>query len=181
MRQVSVDARDRLARKRKDDVKFVKQVPLHLRETLKQKRKATTLDNYNHVSKKSKNEDVTFIKQVPIHPRERMKRLAKIDHKVHFIKEVGTTKPKKLQVKRKIDKMKNINDQIGVANENTENLMLGEFNFDPKRILNKTLISDTSVVDEEMIIDRIIDAINDPFNDKYWIEHKPGTNYFTLD
>ena len=181
MRQVSVDARDRLARKRKDDVKFVKQVPLLLRERLKQKRKATTLDNYNHVSKKSKNEDVTFIKQVPIHPRERMKRLAKIDHKVHFIKEVGTTEPKKLQVKRKIHKMKNINDQIGVANENTENLMPREFNVDPKRILNKTLISDTSVVDEEMIIDRIIDAINDPFNDKYWIEHKPGTNYFTLD
>ena len=58
--------------------------------------------------------------------------------------------------------------------------MTGEFNFDPKEILNKTLIFDTSTVDEEVIIDRIIDAINDPFNDKYWIEQKPGTNYFTL-
>ena len=35
------------------------------------------------------------------------------------------------------------------------------------------------MVDEEVIIDRIIDAINDPFNDKY-IEYKPGVNYFTL-
>ena len=36
--------------------------------------------------------------------------------------------------------MKNINNQIRAANENTENLMLGEFNFDPKRIINKTYI-----------------------------------------
>ena len=37
-----------------------------------------------------------------------------------------------------------------------------------------------SMVDEEVIMDRIIGAINDPFNDKDWIEHKPGTNYFTF-
>ena len=43
--------------------------------------------------------------------------------------------------------------------------MLREFNFDPKRILNKTLIFGTSIIDEEIIIDRIIDTINDPFND----------------
>ena len=96
-----------------------------------------------------------------------MQRLAKIDEKVHFIKERASTKPKKLvQTKRKINKMKNINDQIMAANENTENLMLGEFNFDTKKILNKT--------------DRIIDAINNPYNDEYWIEHKPGINCFTL-
>ena len=35
-------------------------------------------------------------------------------------------------------------------------------------------------MDEEIIIDRIIDAINNPYNDEYWIEHKPGTNYFKL-
>ena len=45
--------------------------------------------------------------------------------------------------------------------------MIGEFNFNPKEILNKTLIFDTSKVDEEVIIDGIIDAIKDPFNDKY--------------
>ena len=58
--------------------------------------------------------------------------------------------------------------------------MLGEFNFDPKQIFNKTLTFDTSLIEEEIIIDIIIDAINDPYNDIYWIEHKAGTNYFTL-
>ena len=76
--------------------------------------------------------------------------------------------------------MKNINDQIRAANQNTGNLMVGEFNFDPKEILNKKPIFDSTIIDEEIIIDRIIDAINDLFNYKYWIEHKPGTNYFVL-
>ena len=43
------------------------------------------------------------------------------------------------------------------------------------------MIFDTWVVDEEVILDRIIDVINDPFNEKYWIEHKPGNNYFILE
>ena len=104
--------------------------------------------------KKCKNEDVTFIKQVPLHLPKKLQRLAEIDEKVHFTKERASTKPKKfVQTKRKINKMKNINDQVMAANENTENLMLGEFNFDTKKILNKT--------------DRIIDAINNPYNDEY--------------
>ena len=49
-----------------------------------------------------------------------------------------------------------------------------------KKKLSKTLLFDTSTIDEEVIIDKIIDDINDPFNDKYWIEHVPGTDYFTL-
>ena len=110
-----------------------------------------------------------------------MKRLEKINEKVTIVKEVASAKPKILvKTKTNTDKMKNINRKTKAANENTRNLMIGEFNFDPKEILNKTLIFDTSMVDEEVIIGRIIDAINDPFNDKYWIEHKPGTNYFTL-
>ena len=181
LKQEPIHPRDRLARKTKDDVKFVKKVPLHPRERLKGKRKSTTIDNYIHLSKKSKNEDVTLIKQVPLHWRERMKRLAKINDKVHFIKEVSSTKPKNLvKAKRNIDKMKNINDQIRAANENTKNLMLGKFNFDPKEILNKKLIFDTTIIDEEIIIDRIIDAINDSFNDRHRIKHIPGRNYFTL-
>ena len=32
--------------------------------------------------------------------------------------------------------------------------MIGEFNFDPNKIFHKTLIFDTSLVDEEVIIDR---------------------------
>ena len=110
-----------------------------------------------------------------------MKRLEKINEKVHFVKEVAVPNLKySLKLKNNNDKMKNINRKTKALNENTRNLMIGEFNFDPKEILNKTLIFDTSVLDEEVIIDRIIDAINDTFNDKYWIEHKPGTNYFTL-
>ena len=46
-----------------------------------------------------------------------------------------------LKQKEKIDKMKFINEQIKDANENTKNLMLGNFNFDPKLILNKDLFS----------------------------------------
>ena len=165
MKPVPVHPRDGLARETKDDVKFV----------------TIILDHYNNLSKKSKNEDVTFIKQVPRDPCKRLQRLDKIDEKVHFIKEVASTKPKKLvQAKKKINKMKSINDQIRAANENTEYLMFGEFNFHPKEILNKKLIFDTTIIDDEIVIDRIIDAINEPFNDKYWIEHKPGINYFTL-
>ena len=52
-------------------------------------------------------------------------------------------------------------------NENTMNLMRGEFNFDPKEIVDKNLPFDISLVDEEVIMDRIIDAVNDLFNDKY--------------
>ena len=76
--------------------------------------------------------------------------------------------------------MKFINEQIRAADENTENLLFGEFNFDPKQILNRRLILDTKVVDEEIKIDRITDAINNTYNHDYWIEHKPGTNLFTL-
>ena len=67
-----------------DEITFIKQVPLHPRDTLKRKRKIK-LENYNSLSKKSKGSDVTFIKQVPLHPRERLKRLQKIDDKVHFV------------------------------------------------------------------------------------------------
>ena len=49
-----------------------------------------------------------------------------------------------------------------------------------QKILDETLLFDTSTEDEEVIIEKIIDGINDPFNDKYWIEHEPGTDYFML-
>ena len=51
--------------------------------------------------------------------------------------------------------------KLGLKNESTENLLLGEFNFDPKEILNKKVIFDTTITDEEIITDRLIDAIND--------------------
>ena len=49
--------------------------------------------------------------------------------------------------------MKNINNQIRAANENTENLILGEFNFHPKQILNKTLIFNITLIGEETKIE----------------------------
>ena len=68
--------------------------------------------------------------------------------KVHFIKEVAGRRPKLLvKSKRKIDKMKNINNQIRAANKNTENPMLREFISDPKQIFNKILIFDATIVD----------------------------------
>ena len=38
------------------------------------------------------------------------------------------------------------------------------------------------MVDEETIMDKIIEGLGGPYikNDKYWIEHEPGSNYFTL-
>ena len=67
-----IHPRDRLARKIKDDIKFVKQVPLHPRERPKRK---STLQSYDTLTQKNKNEGVTFIKQVPLHPQEGKKNL----------------------------------------------------------------------------------------------------------
>ena len=63
-----------------------------------------------------------------------------------------------------IAKPKKNTDRIKKAN--TKKLMIGDFNFDQKKKLNKTLLFDASTVDEEVIIDKIIDGINDPFHDK---------------
>ena len=76
--------------------------------------------------------------------------------------------------------MKNINRQIKTAVDNRNKLMLGEFNFVPKNILNKTMISDTSKIEQEIKMERIIDVINDKTNDKFYTEHQVGFNYFTL-
>ena len=42
--------------------------------------------------------------------------------------------------------MKLITDQIEAFLDNTSLLMLGEFNFSPKQILNKKLIFDTTII-----------------------------------
>ena len=51
-----------------------------------------------------------------------------------------------------------------------------------KKILNKRLIFDILDIDEETVFDKIIEGLNDPYlqNDKYWIQHEPGSNYFAL-
>ena len=76
--------------------------------------------------------------------------------------------------------MKNMNAQIKIAADNANRLMLGEFDFDPKKIQNKTLIIDISKIDEKIIGDKITDVLNDKNNDEFYIEHSPGTNYFIL-
>ena len=165
-----------------EDIIFIKQVPVHPRDRLKRKRKIK-LENYDNLTKKSKGSNVTFVKQVPLHPRESLKRLSKIDDKVHFVREVASVKTKQLtKTKKKIEKMKFTNDQIEARINNSSMLMDDEFNFSPKKVLNKRLIFDISMVDEESIIDKVIEGLDDPFlkNDKYWIEQKPGSNYFTL-
>ena len=58
--QLSVHRRDKLVRKTKHDVKFVKQVPLHPHPSSKVKRR--TLENYRNLNKNSEDDDVTFIK-----------------------------------------------------------------------------------------------------------------------
>ena len=120
---------------------------------------------------------------MPLHPRERLKRLSKVDDKLHFVREVASVKPKYTsKTKRKIEKMKLTNDQIQASINNSSMLMDSEFNFSPQKILNKRLIFDISMVDKETIMDKIIEDLDDPYleNDKYWIEHEPGSNYFTL-
>ena len=51
--------------------------------------------------------------------------------------------------------------------------MRGEFNFSPKKILNKTLIFDTTKTNEEIKVGKIIEALNDKTNNEFYIEHSP--------
>ena len=104
-----------------------------------------------------------------------------VDDKLHFVRE--GVKPKHTsKTKKRIEKMRLTNDQIEAAINNSSMLMDGEFNFSPQKILNKKLIFDISMVDKETIMDKIKEGVDDPYpeNDKYWTEHKPGSNYFTL-
>ena len=74
--------------------------------------------------------------------------------------------------------MKNIEDQIA---RDVSKLMRGEFDFNPKKILNKTLIFDNKKMHEEIMMDMIIDVHNDKTNDENYIEQPVGSNYFTFD
>ena len=89
MEQVPVHTRDRLARKSKHDVKFVKYAPLYHLERLERKRKST-LENYSGLTKRVKDDDVTFIKQVPYHPCKWKKKREKLDQKVNIVNEIAS-------------------------------------------------------------------------------------------
>ena len=49
-----------------------------------------------------------------------------------------------------------------------------------KTQINKTLIFATKKIDDEIVMDMIIDALNDKTNDEFFIEHPVGSNYFTV-
>ena len=144
----------------------MKQVPLHPRDRLKQL---------------TKDDDVVFVKQVPLHPRDRLKELTK-DDDVVFIKQVHLHP----RLKKKTIKLKLINpgnkmkmEALQIAAENAETLLKGKFNFSPQKILNKTMLFDTSRINEEKVMDKFLEAL--PVNkDELYILHKLGTNAFTL-
>ena len=164
-----------------DKVKFIKQLPLHLRDRLKRKRKVE-LENYSELSKKSKNDVLVLIKQVPIHTKDRLKKLKAIDENIKFIKQFPSHPQNRLQrintkLKHPKNRMKNIEGQ---TTRDVNKLMIGEFDFNPERILNKILIFDTKKRIEEIITDMMIDALNDKTNDEFYIEHPVSSNYFTL-
>ena len=73
--------------------------------------------------------------------------------------------------------MKNREQQI--ARENVSALMNGKFSFDSTKILNSTLLFDNKKRDQEIIMDRIIQALPAD-NDEFYIEHPVGSNSFTL-
>ena len=67
------------------------------------------------------------------------------------------------------------NREQKIARENFSALMNGKFSFDPKIILNGSLLFDT----KKIIMDRIIQALPAD-NDEFYIEHPIGSDSFTL-
>lgn len=68
---------------------------------------------------------------------------------------------------------------LQIAAKNSEILLKVKFNFSPKKILNKSILFDTSCIDEEKVIDKILEALLADKN-KLYVLQEPGTNTFTL-
>ena len=69
--------------------------------------------------------------------------------------------------------------ELEIARSNVSPLMEGKFDFRGKELLTKTLLFDTSRVNEKLIMDKIIQ--NSPGGkDELYIVHEPGTNSFSL-
>ena len=71
------------------------------------------------------------------------------------------------------------NKEGKIARDNVSKLMGSEFDFNLRKVLNKTLLFDTKKIDEEIIIDRIIEALP-PTHDEFYIEHPVGSYAFIL-
>ena len=67
---------------------------------------------------------------------------------------------------------------LQIAAENAETLLKGKFNFSPQKILNKTILFDTSRINEEKVMDKILEAFPAD-NDELYVLHEPATNAFT--
>ena len=66
-----------------------------------------------------------------------------------------------------------------IVSENAKLLLNNKFDFSPNKILNKVLLFDTSRVDNETIMDKIINA-QPKDNDDYYIEDPIDSNSFIL-
>ena len=195
IKQVPVHPKNRMKKlaSQNDKVEFMKQVPLHPRLCLKRK---ATLNNYRLLNKnKSKSDhddDVAFIKKVPLLPRDRMKRLLAENDKVAFIKQVPLHPRGSLgRATKKLKEVQFINQmsthpwnrtkrkEKEIAAENTKLLLNNKFDFSPNKILNKVLLFDTSRVNNEVMMDKIINA-QPKDNDDYYIEHPIDLNYIIL-
>ena len=71
------------------------------------------------------------------------------------------------------------NKQEKIAKDNVTALMRGEVNFDPKEILNKHCYL-TQKIDKERMMEKIIEALKNPMNGEFYIEHSVGLEVFTL-
>ena len=164
IKQVPVHPRDRFKKLAVIDekVEFIKQVPVHPRDRLRR-------------AKKQQQEKVEFIKQFPIHPRDRFKKATNQQAPIH-----PWDRLKKLDKNFQHPKNRVKNKEGEIPRDNVSNLMRGELNFDPKEILNKTLLFDTKKIDEEIIMDKITEALKHLMNDEFYNEHPVGSNAFTL-
>ena len=95
-----------------------------------------------------------------MHPRDRLK-----------------IKTRKLKPIHPRDKMRR--QALQVPAENAETLLKGKFNFSPQKILNKTILFDTSRINEEQVMDETLETLSGD-NDELYVLHEPGTNAFTL-
>ena len=66
-----------------------------------------------------------------------------------------------------------------MAENNSKLLLLGKFDFDPKEILDKSLLFDLKKASEDKTFDSILKKIPDK-NDIYYIKHREETNSFRL-
>ena len=66
-----------------------------------------------------------------------------------------------------------------IARKDVSALMRGKFAFDPEVFLNKTVLFDTSKIDDKKIIDRLLENIHGD-NDDIYLFHEPGRNAFSL-